>query len=558
MLAATSQKFSEKLVESHMAWAKKYSAHIVRNPVFEFIIFQFILISCISLALESPLLDPSSVMSSVLNIIDMTICFVFAVELFLRIVDEGFAFVVDLWGGLDVVVVIISFVTVYGGNSVNQVGFMRALRAVRPLRMINKLPGLRQILLTIISSLPHVFGVLATVILIYFVFAMFLVTFQKGQYRSCQGEMFEFVMSTHEHILDLLHHPVPWTDMSQDQINIFSFSGPPAEKYAEMFNATKAEFSCMNMTSGISGSLCCSAIEYSQLLSTADEKSITSHMLCDCWGGQWSNMPIPSLFDDVWQSFIGLFEMSVGGGWAEQMWATVDSTGFDMQPIHDYNIAWVYFFICFIVIVNLLSVNIFVSIMTESYQSSRHGHSILTIPQMDWLKTQRLIVALKPQKKISKHVVRDGMFPKILFEILEHRITRFILILATFFQLIVLACAVYGESDENIYFQQNAEIVLGVVFITEPVLKLYAIGSKIYFHDNWHKLDFLIAIVLVIGFGYYGATGSFSVLESDHVRTLRLLKVLRSVSLSVRNLVTALHVALPYVVNISLLMGLGE
>lgn len=116
-------------------------AAVVTNTVFDKIVLILIAISSISLALDSPLLDPGSTMAVVLRDLEVitTICFV--TEMVLKICADGFlfmpgAYLRNWWNGIDFLVVVISMFQIFSGSSLGlqSLKSLRALRALRPLR----------------------------------------------------------------------------------------------------------------------------------------------------------------------------------------------------------------------------------------------------------------------------------------------------------------------------------------------------------------------------------------------------------------------------------------
>ena len=64
---------------------------------------------------------------------------------------------------------------------------LRAIRALRPLRMISRNEGLRLVVNSLFSSVPAMTNVLLVCLILLLIFAIMGVNFFKGRFYSCQG-----------------------------------------------------------------------------------------------------------------------------------------------------------------------------------------------------------------------------------------------------------------------------------------------------------------------------------------------------------------------------------
>lgn len=99
--------------------------------------------------------------------------------------------------------------------------------------------------------------------------------------------------------------------------------------------------------------------------SIMDTSLIISKWDCLSSGGEWINDIVN--FDDLPQSMMSLFILSSTEGWADIMFKGVDSVDFDMQPKRDNNMGWIFFFLAFMIIGSLFTLNLFVSIVVNTY-----------------------------------------------------------------------------------------------------------------------------------------------------------------------------------------------
>lgn len=164
----------------------------VERPKFETFIIICIVISSGFLALENPVgVEPT--LAKVMAVADYTFLVVFSVEFFMKVVAYGFvlnreSYLADHWNRLDLVVLIITFVSMFGGGS--SVGrTLRVGRILRPLRMINRNEGMKVIVNALLRSLPAVFYAVVLLMFLFFVFAVLGLSMFKGLFFSCNDKV---------------------------------------------------------------------------------------------------------------------------------------------------------------------------------------------------------------------------------------------------------------------------------------------------------------------------------------------------------------------------------
>ena len=67
-------------------------------------------------------------------------------------------------------------------------------------------------------------------------------------------------------------------------------------------------------------------------------------------------------------ALLTLFEISTTEAWTSVTYAAVDSTSEDMQPIRDYVLLRVWFFILFMLIGAYLVLNLFVGVVVDNFK----------------------------------------------------------------------------------------------------------------------------------------------------------------------------------------------
>merc|ERR1719258_875599 len=125
-------------------------------------------------------------------------------------------------------------------------------------------------------------------------------------------------------------------------------------------------------------------------------------------------------FDNIGWAMSTLFEMSTTEGWVDIMWASVDATGVDMQPIRDHNEApWVTFWIMFIIMGSFFVINLFVGVVCDTFnemKSQLGGLFLLTDRQKEWVSMRKKINTLGAYirnvilKKVPTNPLRRKIF----------------------------------------------------------------------------------------------------------------------------------------------------
>jgi hypothetical protein len=88
-----------------------------------------------------------------------------------------------------------------------------------------------------------------------------------------------------------------------------------------------------------------------------------------------------------------LFVLSSTEGWGDIMWQGIDAVDFDFDPVEYNNIGWAIFFMLFMIIGSLFMLNLFVSIVVNTYYIEKeklYRNDELTKYQKTWLTIQSI------------------------------------------------------------------------------------------------------------------------------------------------------------------------
>ncbi|OQV23966.1 Voltage-dependent T-type calcium channel subunit alpha-1G [Hypsibius exemplaris] len=170
------------------------------HKVFDYVILFCIGLNCITLAMERPSVPPKSLERDILVVSNYIFTVIFAIEMGLKTVGHG-VFVGEEpycesgWNIMDGILVIISLVDVFialvfPSNSPKIFGILRVfrlLRSLRPLRVINRAPGLKLVVETLLTSLRPIGNIVLISAIFFLIFGILGVQLFKGTFWYCVG-----------------------------------------------------------------------------------------------------------------------------------------------------------------------------------------------------------------------------------------------------------------------------------------------------------------------------------------------------------------------------------
>jgi hypothetical protein len=308
---------------------------ILENGWWNLILLATIALSCIALALESPVEELTVVHPRNMQKIDMALYVVFCTEFVIKLFNHGIfwehpdAYFRQAWNCLDFT--ILSFTTldyilsvipgVEGGGGIKSV---RVLRVLRPLRLINRIPSLQTLLNALWASRQDILNVLLLWSFTFLLFAILGVALFAGKLHECNDSGAGTMP---------LHLSVPCTSATE----------PPASWYRAPLAA--GEFMCDPTTNrrlappifsrvGCSGAMLTSAPQRPG--STSSRKLVypgdgTEVLMPRVW------RPLPSNFDNFLAAMAAQIELISLENWSEIAFASTDATDIGLQPFHNEN-----------------------------------------------------------------------------------------------------------------------------------------------------------------------------------------------------------------------------
>ena len=76
-------------------------------------------------------------------------------------------------------------------------------------------------------------------------------------------------------------------------------------------------------------------------------------------------------FDNILNSMMALFILSSTEGWAGIMFSGIDATAIDSVPKVNNSEGWMFFFMAFMIVGSMFTLNLFVSIVVNTYYNEK-------------------------------------------------------------------------------------------------------------------------------------------------------------------------------------------
>ena len=157
----------------------KFLSRIINNFYFELVSLLIIAINCFSIVMINTKSNKFKNYKNIFLKIEYFCFYFYTLELFVKIFALGIFFgkntyFRDPWNFFDFVVIFPDIVAALmkNGNSILNIGFLRAIRVLKPLKTISKIKSLQLILLALFSAMPLLADSFLILIFFYFLFAI--------------------------------------------------------------------------------------------------------------------------------------------------------------------------------------------------------------------------------------------------------------------------------------------------------------------------------------------------------------------------------------------------
>ena len=268
------------------------------------------------------------------------------------------------WNIMDFVIVVISVISLTPLSNTLQI--IKMFRILRILRLISKNSNLQVAVKALFLALPNVLNTIIIVMLFFFIFGIFLVSFLKGKFYSCMNLNLNEVMQS--------------SGMAE---------GLVYDSDADIYVGFFPEFPGM--------------------------LKIEHKWDCLASGGEWVNSD--QNFDNLYKAVANLFIMSTGASWTKVMYYSASSTDIDYVHVTLNEPFWIIFYIIFTILANFFLMNIFVGVVISTFNSEHDkisGSNLLTEKQREWIDTRLLVLKSSPIAKLKEP---DNWIRKLCFKI---------------------------------------------------------------------------------------------------------------------------------------------
>uniref|UniRef100_A0A8W7K601 Voltage-dependent calcium channel type A subunit alpha-1 n=1 Tax=Anopheles albimanus TaxID=7167 RepID=A0A8W7K601_ANOAL len=549
---------------------RKYTRFIIEWPPFEYAVLLTIIANCVVLALEEHLPHgDKTILAQKLEKTEAYFLGIFCVEASLKILALGFvmhkhSYLRNIWNIMDFFVVVTGFITLFPqkGPEVD-LRTLRAIRVLRPLKLVSGIPSLQVVLKSIIKAMAPLLQIGLLVLFAIVIFAIIGLEFYSGAlHRSCYS----------------------LEDITQ------------IVKEGEFPTPCNAD----NDTIAPTGAYVCNSSD-----STCVEQ----------WEGP--NFGITS-FDNIGFAMLTVFQCITMEGWTAILYWTNDALGSTFN--------WIYF-VPLIVLGSFFMLNLVLGVLSGEFAKERekveNRQEFLKLRRqqqlekelngyVEWIcKAEEVILAeertteeerlhimearrraaakrkklknlgkskstdteeddpdedcgddgylkakVKTQGKCKGFWRAEKRFRFWIRHTVKTQWFYWFVIVLVFFNTVCVAVEHYGQPNWLTQFLYYAEYVFLGLFMMEMWIKMYALGPRIYFESSFNRFDCVVisgSIFEVVWSEVKGGSFGLSVLRA--LRLLRIFKVTKYWS-SLRNLVISLLNSMRSIISLLFLLFL--
>jgi hypothetical protein len=184
------------LIFSHSSAVRRACARLMAGPHFDRVILVLIFASSLSLAYDTP--TQTELTARALSALNWVFTIAFAIEMAIKVIALGFiwpaptAYLRSAWNMLDFVIVSISVVllaleasSAAVSGQLSWLKALRVVRALRPLRMANRISGMKKVVNSLFMAAPQCANVSLLMIMFVFIFSIIGVQLFKGKFYEC-------------------------------------------------------------------------------------------------------------------------------------------------------------------------------------------------------------------------------------------------------------------------------------------------------------------------------------------------------------------------------------
>ncbi|EGI70471.1 Voltage-dependent calcium channel type A subunit alpha-1 [Acromyrmex echinatior] len=173
-------------------WIRLKVRSVTEWPPFEYAVLFTIIANCVVLALEEHLpRNDKTILAESLESTEMYFLTIFCIEASLKIIAFGFAlhrgsYLRNIWNIMDFFVVVTGIITSLFGDLDIDLRTLRAIRVLRPLKLVSGIPSLQVVLKSIIKAMAPLLQIGLLVLFVIVIFAIIGLEFYSGiLHKAC-------------------------------------------------------------------------------------------------------------------------------------------------------------------------------------------------------------------------------------------------------------------------------------------------------------------------------------------------------------------------------------
>uniref|UniRef100_G3NXF0 Ion transport domain-containing protein n=1 Tax=Gasterosteus aculeatus aculeatus TaxID=481459 RepID=G3NXF0_GASAC len=251
-------------------------------------------------------------------------------------------------------------------------------------------------------------------------------------------------------------------------------------------------------------------------------------------------------YDNVLSGYLSLLHLGLSADCVDVMYAAVDATWLESQPVFEYNSYMYLYFICFI-IGSFFTLNLFIrAVIDNLHRQKSSGNQIFITKEQHkycmFVKTHMM----KPQEPFPRP---QNCCQARLFDLLTKRPFQVLMAVVVFLNMVTLMVVTDQETMEYEEVLPWLHLVFLIIYTIEFILKLIGLRHH-YFTSGWNILDFVVLIFCIVGI-FIGELFFYSPLFTV-LRVVHIFRILSWVT-GIRKLLNAFMMSLPALFNIGLL-----
>ena len=467
---------------------------ILENGWWSLLLLATVVISCLMLALESPVEELTLIHPNNMQKIDLALFVIFVLEFIFKILRHGIfwehpeAYFRSGWNCTDFFILtctVLDFILlqlqqmgVMSASALSALGAVKVLRVMRPLRLINKIPSLKMLLNALWGSWEDIVNVLLLWSFVFLLFSILGVALFAGGLHSCNDSgagtrpIFASIPCNSSTEPPASWYHVPRLEGEKES----AMCDPSSQRRLAPPIFTRVQCSGAMITSSMAADQAMS----SSLVYSGDGTDI---LVPRAWSSP------PNHFDNflaAMQTQIAIISLEK---WSVTAFASSNILGIGLQPAHNTQPANFLFFFIFLLVTVFFILQLLIAVFIDAVRL-QGGLSMYTNLQRSWLMFRQKIMNCKPlaPEKEPRARFRRRVWAFSRTEAFNNGTLAVIVLNG-----VVMATDSYGAGQG---YERTVKYInwgFTVIYIAELTIRLIAEGKR-FFYNSWYLLDLLVVI----------------------------------------------------------------